>query len=171
MSTEPSFKRVDFPHMKKDRFKLIPAVYLVLRKGNQVLLSERANTGYQDGKYSLVAGHVDGNELSTSAMAREAREEAGITIDPGNLTLCHFAHRVNRDRPGEERMDVFFACDTWQGSIVNAEPEKCANLAWFELDQLPPNMLPFIRRVLSDISRGILYSEYLFEPTDTNTPT
>lgn len=38
--------------MSKDRFKLIPAVYLLLRQDNEVLLLRRANTGYQDGKYS-----------------------------------------------------------------------------------------------------------------------
>jgi 8-oxo-dGTP pyrophosphatase MutT (NUDIX family) len=152
--------------MAKDRFKLIPAVYLVLQKGNEVLLSERANTGYQDGKYSLVAGHMDGNELATSAMVREASEEAGIQVNPKDLHLCHIAHRVNRDHPGEERMDLFFRCDAWQGEIVNKEPEKCADLHWYDMNHLPTNMLPFIRRVLSDISRNSTYSEYLFEPTD-----
>lgn len=42
----------------KERFKVVPAVYLVLRRGEGVLLLRRANTGYQDGKYSLIAGHL-----------------------------------------------------------------------------------------------------------------
>ena len=55
---------------KKERFKLIPAVYLLLRRDEEVLLLRRANTGYQDGKYGLIAGHLDGDELGTVAMSR-----------------------------------------------------------------------------------------------------
>lgn len=57
------------------RFKLIPSVYLILRQDDKVLLSRRANTGYQDGNYSLIAGHLDEDEIGTVAMTREAREE------------------------------------------------------------------------------------------------
>lgn len=46
--------------MKEERYKFICAVYLLLIKENQILLLKRANTGYEDGKYSLVAGHMDG---------------------------------------------------------------------------------------------------------------
>lgn len=150
----------------KERFKLIPAVYLVLRKDNEVLLLRRANTGYQDGKYGLVAGHLDGNELGTTAMVREAKEEAGIDIDPSKLEFVHVAHRLGRNQIGQERIDLFYQLKEWQGKIVNAEPEKCDDLSWFDINNLPDNMLPFVKRVLTDIARGISYSEYLTEPAD-----
>lgn len=146
------------------RFKLIPAVYLVLRKDNKVLLLRRANTGYQDGKYGLVAGHLDGDELATVAMAREAKEEAGIGVDPAQLKFVHFAHRLGRGQIGQERVDLFYELHEWQGQIKNAEPEKCDDLSWFDIDNLPENMLPFVRRVLNDILNGIPYSEYTTEP-------
>lgn len=148
----------------KERFKLILAVYLVLRKENEVLLLRRANTGYQDGKYSLVAGHLDGDETATAGMVREAKEEAGIDIDPSKLKLVHTAHRLKRGEPGQERIDLFYELRDWQGEITNMEPEKCDDLSWFDIDNLPANMLPFIRLVLNDISQGINYSEYLTEP-------
>lgn len=150
----------------KERFKLIPAVYLVLRKGNQVLLLRRANTGYQDGKYGLVAGHLDGDESATAAMVREAKEEAGITVLPGNLRFVHVAHRLGRGQPGQERIDLFFEATEWHGEVVNAEPEKCDDLSWFDIDALPEHMLPFVRLVVDDITHGKQYSEYLTEPTD-----
>ena len=56
--------------MKKERFKLIPAVFLIFRRGDEVLLLRRANTGYQDGKYGLVAGHLDGDELAFGIVFR-----------------------------------------------------------------------------------------------------
>ena len=148
----------------KERFKLIPAVYLVLRRGEEVLLLRRANTGYQDGKYGTVAGHLEGDELATDAMVREAKEEAGITIDPKALSLVHTAHRLSRNQVGQERMDLFFEASSWDGKVKNAEPEKCDDLSWHKLTDLPENMLPFVRRVLTDISNEVRYSEYVEEP-------
>lgn len=150
----------------KDIFKLIPAVYLVLRKDNKVLLLRRANTGYQDGKYGLVSGHLDGDELGVMAMAREAKEEAGIDIDPTKLQFVHVGHRLSRNQVGQERIDLFYELREWKGQIVNAEPEKCDDLSWFDIDNLPENMLPYVKRVLTDIANGVIYSEYVTEPTN-----
>ena len=149
---------------RKDRFKLIPAVYLLLRDKDKVLLLRRANTGYQDGTYSLIAGHLDGDETGTSGMIREAKEEAGITILAGDLKLIHTAHRLSRGEVGQERIDLFFEATKWKGEIVNNEPEKCDDLSWFDVGNLPHQMLPFIRLVIKDIENGISYSEYTEEP-------
>lgn len=146
-----------------DRFKLIPTVYLLLRQGDEVLLLRRANTGYQDGKYGLVAGHLDGDELATTGMVREAKEEAGITVEAKDLKFVHVCHRLRRDSPGQERLDLFFETSKWTGEIVIGEPEKCDDLAWFALDTLPNNMIPLVRQVIADINQGNAFSEYTEE--------
>lgn len=150
--------------MTKERFKLIPAVYLVLRKEDKVLLLQRANTGYQDGKYGLIAGHADGDELMREAMAREAYEEAGITILANDLVFVHVSHRLTRNQPGQERIDLFFECRKWQGEVTNMEPNKCSDLSWFPIGELPSQTIPFVRLVLENIQQGISYSEYSIEP-------
>ena len=147
----------------KERFKVVPAVYLVQRRGEGVLLLRRANTGYQDGKYSLIAGHLDGDELGTVAIAREAKEEAGIDVDPSDLKFIHLVHRLNRNGD-HERVDFFYEGRKWQGEVTNTEPEKCDDLSWHPINKLPDNMLPLIRLVLNDVSNGISYSEYEEEP-------
>lgn len=149
----------------KERFKLIPAVYLLLRRNNEVLLLRRANTGYQDGKYSIIAGHLDGDELATSGIVREAEEEAGVTVDPEKIKLVHTCHRLTRNQTGQERLDLFFETKEWGGEITNAEPEKCDELSWFPINDLPQNMLPLVKHVINDIVRGVRFSEYTEEPT------
>lgn len=149
---------------RPERFKLIPAVYVVLRRGNEVLLLRRANTGYQDGKYSLPAGHLDGDELGTNGIIREAKEEAGIILDPKDLELVHVAHRLSREQVGQERLDLFFEATKWQGEPTNMEPHKCDDLSWFPLNNLPPEVMPFIGMVLRDVANGVVYSEYETEP-------
>lgn len=148
----------------RERFKLIPAVYLILRRQDEVLLLRRANTGYQDGKYSLIAGHLEGDELATDAIVREAKEEAGITVHPDDLKFVHVAHRLSGDQPGQERLDLFYETTIWQGEITNIEPEKCDDLRWFAISDLPSDMLPLIRLILENVANGIPYSEHKTEP-------
>ncbi len=149
--------------MSKTYFKLIPAVYLFLRKDNDVLLLKRVNTGYQDGKYGVVSGHVDGGELATDAMRREAKEEAGISIKTDDLRFVHVTHRLN-DSLDQERVDFFFEAWNWEGDITNLEPEKCDDLSWFAIDKLPENIIPHVRLVLEKELNHQYYSEYSTEP-------
>ena len=60
--------------VKKVRFQMPVAVHLLLVKEGKILLLRRSNTGYEDGMYSIVAGHIDGDEDVKSAMIREAKE-------------------------------------------------------------------------------------------------
>jgi 8-oxo-dGTP diphosphatase len=54
------------------------AVHLLVLRGDDVLLVRRSNTGYEDGRLSVVAGHVEPGESITQAAIREASEEVGV---------------------------------------------------------------------------------------------
>lgn len=138
------------------RFRLIAEVHLILIRDAQVLLLQRQNTGYEDGKYSVVAGHVDGGETARQAMCREALEEAGLHIDPDDLALCHLIHR----RSDEERMSMFFTAARWRGEPRNAEPHKCGDLSWFALGALPDAMVGYVRHAIGQVLAGQPYSEF-----------
>jgi len=58
------------------------AVHLFFLRDEQILLLRRFNTGYEDGNYSVVAGHVDAGETVTQAAIREATEKPGCMIRP-----------------------------------------------------------------------------------------
>jgi 8-oxo-dGTP diphosphatase len=141
----------------KERFKLIPSIYLILIKDNQVLLLRRFQTGYEDGNYGLPAGHADGGEAMKEAMAREALEEIGIRINRNDLELVLTMHRWCGDH---ERMDLFFTIKNWEQEIKNMEPEKCDDLSWFSLDNLPKNLIPYIGNAIDCYKKGIRYCEF-----------
>lgn len=142
--------------MPKERFKIIPAVYLVLMQDNKILLSRRYNTGYFDNNYSFPAGHLDGEETLKQAMVREAKEEIGLVLDPAELELIHI---MNRKIPGNERVDFFFTTKKWQGEPRVMEPEKCDGLSWFEFNNLPKNIIPYIKQAIESFLNNISYSE------------
>ncbi len=145
--------------MQKERFTLVPAVYIFLIQDGKILMLRRHNTGYEDGNYSVPAGHVDGGEPSSSAMIREAREEAGITIDPKDLKLVHTMHRTTN----RESIDLFFTSSLWKGEITNCEPEKCDDLSWFPLTALPQNTIPYVKHAIEHWQRGVIFSEFGWE--------
>ena len=146
---------------KKIRHTIIPASYLVLKKDNAVLLARRHNTGYKDGYYFLVAGHVEPGETFTQAIVREAKEEIGIIIHPDDVRVAHVMHRMSgADGDFEERIDIFLCADRWTGEIVNEEPDKCSALTWASIDNLPSDVVDFVRDALQKIGQGIGYSEW-----------
>lgn len=148
--------------MKKQRFKLTPAVYLVLRDGNKVLLSRRYNTGYMDGSYSMVAGHLEGDEPMRAALARETEEEAGITVRPEDMKLVQVAHLRSEVKGSseDEYATFYFEASKYEGTPRIMEPNKCDDIQWFELDALPESMIPHVRLALENIKKGIDFYEY-----------
>lgn len=131
-------------------------VHLILKREDQVLLHLRKNTGYADGCYALVSGHAEDYESATQAIIREAYEEAGISISASDLKVIHVMYqKSNRLNVG-----IFFECTTWQGEIENREPEKCGELRFFPLNQLPANTVDFLSSALEAISEGKTYSEF-----------
>lgn len=142
--------------MKKERFNVCVNVHLLLQKDNHLLFYLRQNTGFADGFYNLIAGHIDGGETAIQAMIREAHEEAGIEIVPEDLSVVHTMHR----KTDRENIDLFFLCNRWMGIIENKEPNKCGDLTFYPMLAPPENTMAYIKQVLNNISKKIPYSEF-----------
>lgn len=142
--------------MTKDKFTMHVAVNLILIKDGKALLLRRSNTGWKDGEYGTVAGHVDGNEEIVAAMVREAKEEAGIEINPADLRVAHVQHRIG----GREYIDFSLTSEKWTREPTNMEPDKCDDLSWHPIDNLPENTISYIRLVFENIQKGIPFSEW-----------
>lgn len=144
--------------MSTERFLIKAAVYLILLKDNKILLARRWKTGWMDGKYSLIAGHIDGNEAVSQAMIREAEEEAGIKIRKSDLQPATVVHRKG-EGGGQEYIDFFFVCRQWEGEVRIMEPDKCDEMSWHPIDDLPDNLLPYIKEALENYNKKVPFSE------------
>lgn len=140
------------------RNKAIPAAYLFLEEDGQFLITRRCNTGYQDGNYQVPAGHVDEGELPSEALIREAKEEIGIDLSPKDFELVHVSYRPKHDNT-DNRVDFFFRARTWSGEVKNMEPNKCDDLKWVTLDELPESMMPHVRDAMECMQKGVFYKE------------
>ena len=102
------------------------AVNLILTNDrDECLFLRRFNTGYRDGEYGLVAGHVEEGENLKTAMIREAIEEIGVTLSPDDLEVVGVIPSL------PNRYVYFFLhADTWSGDMKNMEPHKCDDIRW-----------------------------------------
>lgn len=141
-----------------ERYAVIPASYLYLRQGDEVLLQLRQNTGYLDGHWSAgAAGHVHHLETAEDAAIREAEEELGIGLGVGDLDVLTVLQRTDgTDAAINQRVEWFFCARTWQGTPRITEPHKCAELRWFPLADLPHPLMPHEQHVLKHLVEGTL---------------
>lgn len=120
------------------------AIHIIFVKEESILLLRRFNTGYEDGNYSLVAGHVEYGESILSAAKREIKEEVGVVVKIEDIQICGSMHRKSDD----ERVDYFAYVNKWHGKIYNAEPNKCDELKWVNYKHLPSNTIAYIKRAV-----------------------
>jgi 8-oxo-dGTP diphosphatase len=145
------------------RFKLISAVHLFLLHGDEVLLMRRAGTGYRDGWFSVVAGHLDGGERVIDAAIREAREEVGVELTPQDVEIVGVMHRLSDD----ERIDFFVAARQWAGEPAICEPDKCSELRWAHHNALPEKVIPYVARALDNFAHGRWFDSFGWAENDT----
>jgi 8-oxo-dGTP pyrophosphatase MutT (NUDIX family) len=144
-----------------DRFVVVPAAYVLLlrpssRPGHagerEVLLLLREGTGFMDGHWASVAGHVEKGESVYDAAAREAAEEVDVH-DLALTPLCSI-HRTGAGAPVDERVDWFFTATTWSGEPRVVEPQKSGGIGWFPLTALPTPVVPHELTVLQHLRAG-----------------
>lgn len=142
----------------KDRFKSVITVGIILlNDNNEVLLQKRCNTGYMDGMYALVSGHLEKNESLVNAIIREVKEEINLDIRSCNVTFVCFIRSGN-----DNYINSYFKCDNFDGKIENMEIDKCLDLKWFNIDHLPDNIIPNDKRAIFNMINKITLDEYNF---------
>lgn len=149
----------------KERYTLRCAVFLILTKiidgKEHVLLQRRYNTGILDGKYDIsCSGHLEKNETLTEALIREAKEELGIVIEKGDLKYISTMHAKFSDA---DYLLIAFSTDRYKGIPTIMEENKCDGLKWFDINNLPDNIIDTRKTMISDYINNNGYSEYGFK--------
>jgi len=147
--------------VQQERFKVVPFVSLILKRGSEVLLIRRINTGIEDGMYACAGGGVDGNETIVQAVIREAAEELGITLKKEAIKVVHILHR--KYPQGQEMIGFYVEATVWEGVPANREPHKCDDVQWFDIEQLPGNCQPSFKHVMAMVDRNVFFSEMGWE--------
>lgn len=139
---------------------VVPAAYVIFRRGNEVLLQLRQNTGYRDDHWATgAAGHVEAGESMLAAACREAYEELGVTLDEADLEPICTLHRTStgvdlRRSVIDEWVDFFVSTRIWTGVPMRREPHKAADLRWFPLAALPDPVVPHELAVFDAVQKA-----------------
>jgi 8-oxo-dGTP diphosphatase len=107
----------------------------IIIEDSRILLVKRAHPPLQ-AQWSIPGGVLEVGELVREAAVREAREETGLIVDPGDLLGVY--DRVLRD--AEQRVQyhyvlIDFLCRSVAGELRAAS--DAAEVRWFTREELP----------------------------------
>lgn len=104
----------------------------IIREGKMLLVRER------DGLWAMPGGWVDVDQTIASNLVKEAREEAGVDVEPGRLVALHEYSRRNCTRPYPYHIiKAFVLCEAKGEPSLTQNIETC-EIGWFAPDALPP---------------------------------
>ncbi len=138
----------------KEMFK--SAVHMLIMDNGKVLLQKRKGSKLWAGYYALPAGHIDEGENQYDALVREAKEELDIEIDPKDIENSYVVLRRNffeiDGKKLEPYIDYYFEISKYQGTPRIAELDKCDELIWADINNLPEPFVNYEGEFLSDRS-------------------
>lgn len=116
----PGCRHVNYP-------RLSPAVIVAVTRGNRILLAR--NRRFKMPFYSVLAGFVEPGESLEECVAREIREEVGITVKD----IRYFG---SQPWPFPDSLMIAFVAAHAAGEIA-VDGSEITDAAWFSKDDLP----------------------------------
>ncbi|WP_079135141.1 NUDIX domain-containing protein [Streptomyces qinglanensis] len=141
----------------------IVGVHLYLQNDHgRILLGLRhPDSTFAPNTWHFLAGHCE-REAAITCLVREAKEEAGLLIDPGDVELVHLVHLVNS--PGAPpRIQLVFRARSWSGTPKVLEPDRCVEWRWWAPKDLPTETVPYTRLAIDGVLVGCPYSQMGWE--------
>lgn len=123
-------------------------VQIIFVQGDNVLMGFRQNTEALNNLWAFPSGRIEQAEQPEAAAKRESLEEVGV-----NPTELKFLAPL--PDPLLDIQHYLYIFEKWQGTVVNAEPHLCRELAWFKSDRLPKPYTPITKQVIALYQRSI----------------
>ncbi|MBR4178636.1 MAG: NUDIX domain-containing protein [Bacilli bacterium] len=138
----------------KELFK--GAIHMIITKDDKILVQKRKGTKLWPGYYALPAGHIDSGENQYDALHREAMEELGIEFDDNDIINSYVVLRRNYfkidGKKLEPYIDYYFEIENYKGIPKIMEEDKCDELIWVDLNNLPRPFINYEGVFLNDRS-------------------
>lgn len=132
------------------------AVHMIIKKDDKILLQKRKGSKLWPGYYALPAGHIDEGETQYDALVREAREELGIKLDLKDIINSYVVLRRNYfeidGKQLEPYIDYYFEMKDYDGVPKIMENDKCDELIWADLNNLPEPFINYEGVFLEDMT-------------------
>ena len=141
--------------MEKENF--LGAVYMIIKNAKgEILFGRRIGTKLWCGYLGLPAGHIDIGEDAYEALFREAKEELDIEISYEDIVDTFVVNRRNKTMA--PYFDIYFEIKSYKGEIKINEVDKCQELKWCDLNNLPDDVIDFQKEALEKNLKGIKFS-------------
>lgn len=141
--------------MEKENF--LGAVYMIIKNDkDEILFGRRIGTKLWCGYLGLPAGHIDIGEDAYEALFREAKEELDIEISYEDIIDTFVVNRRNKTMA--PYFDIYFEIKSYKGEIKINEKDKCQELKWFSIDNLPNDVIDYQKVALENNLKGIKFS-------------
>ena len=111
---------------------------LIINENNQILLGLRAGNRGGAGTYGLVGGKAQKGESIEQACKREIFEEVGLTVEVEDLEVINLF--TTQSTPDVMFYQIGVVVKAFKGEPQNMEPNKCDEVKFFDLDNLPENL-------------------------------
>ncbi len=128
--------------------RVSPAVIVAVIRNNQILLAN--NIRFKSGYYSVLAGFVEPGENLEECVAREIKEEVGISVN----NIRYFA---SQPWPFPNSLMVAFLAD-YAGGEIKTDNTEIKEAGWFKADNLPsiPPRITIARHLIDYFINSVL---------------
>ena len=141
--------------MKQDakRHMVKVALYMIVISDGKIVLMKRQNSGCDDQMFTVPGGHMEKNETPLGGAIRETLEEIDIKVKMPILSSVIYRTNltVGQKCSRKDFIDFFFKCESHEGVVKIMELDKCSEIIFANVNDLPDNMVPQVEFAIKNM--------------------
>lgn len=119
----------------------------IFNEQGQVLLGLRKGS-HASGTWAAPGGHLEMGETWEVCAAREAKEETALKIKPTDIKFAKVTNDIFSSEKHYITLCMTVMWNSEMGMPQVLEPDKCESWQWFDLTNLPENLMIPTRKFL-----------------------